>query len=156
MEFTALNVGWDKNAYGSIVWALLALHTTHMATDVYDSGVLVALAFFKDFDGRKFGDAEVKKDLGLVPYAIVEHDNGDAWVATSEGKKLSPQEVSARILEELCVAAGRGARAAAELERRRAHRRHAGVGAHGEIASSVLLAHCAQAPRSAYRDPAKL
>jgi len=51
--------------------------------------------------GRKFSDAEVKKDLGLVPYAIVEHDNGDAWVATSEGKKLSAQEVSARILEKM-------------------------------------------------------
>src|SRR5690606_14215661 len=46
-------------------------------------------------------DSEVKKDLGLVPYAIVEHDNGDAWVATSEGKKLSAQEVSARILEKM-------------------------------------------------------
>jgi len=51
--------------------------------------------------GRKFGDAEVKKDLGLVPYAIIEHDNGDAWVATSDAKKLSPQEVSARILEKM-------------------------------------------------------
>ncbi len=51
--------------------------------------------------GRKFTDAEVKKDLGLVPYAIVEHDNGDAWVETSEGKKLSAQEVSARILEKM-------------------------------------------------------
>src|SRR5690606_27461228 len=48
--------------------------------------------------GRNFSDSEVKKDLRLVPYAIVEHDNGDAWVATSEGKKLSAQEVSARIL----------------------------------------------------------
>src|SRR5678816_2090256 len=51
--------------------------------------------------GRKFGDAEVKKDLGLVPYAIIEHDNGDAWVATNDGKNLSPQEVSARILEKM-------------------------------------------------------
>jgi molecular chaperone DnaK len=51
--------------------------------------------------GRKFGDAEVKKDLGLVPYAIIEHDNGDAWVSTSDGKKLSAQEVSARILEKM-------------------------------------------------------
>jgi len=51
--------------------------------------------------GRKFTDAEVKKDLELVPYAIVEHDNGDAWVATSDGKKLSAQEVSARILEKM-------------------------------------------------------
>ncbi|HEY4529672.1 MAG TPA: molecular chaperone DnaK, partial [Luteimonas sp.] len=51
--------------------------------------------------GRKFTDAEVKKDLGLVPYAIVAHDNGDAWVETSDGRKLSAQEVSARILEKM-------------------------------------------------------
>ena len=31
-----------------------------------------------------------------------------------------------------------------------------GGGAHGEIASSVLLTHCAQAPKEAYRDPARL
>ncbi|MDO5609855.1 MAG: molecular chaperone DnaK [Pseudomonadota bacterium] len=51
--------------------------------------------------GRKFTDAEVKKDLDLVPYAIIGHDNGDAWVETSDGKKLSPQEVSAKILEKM-------------------------------------------------------
>ena len=51
--------------------------------------------------GRKFKDAEVQKDLDLVPYSIIEHDNGDAWVATSDDKKLSPQEVSARILEKM-------------------------------------------------------
>ncbi len=51
--------------------------------------------------GRKFTDAEVKKDLDLVPYGIVEHTNGDAWVSTSDGKKLSAQEVSARILEKM-------------------------------------------------------
>ena len=31
-----------------------------------------------------------------------------------------------------------------------------GGGAHGEIASRVLLAHCAQAPKEAYSDPARL
>ena len=51
--------------------------------------------------GRKFKDAEVQKDIGLVPYKIVEHDNGDAWVQASDGKKLSAQEVSARILEKM-------------------------------------------------------
>ncbi len=51
--------------------------------------------------GRKFTDAEVQKDIGLVSYGIVQHDNGDAWVATSEGKKLSAQEISARILEKM-------------------------------------------------------
>src|SRR6188474_309882 len=51
--------------------------------------------------GRKFTDAEVKKDLDLVPYAIQAHDNGDAWVATSDGKKMAPQEISARVLEKM-------------------------------------------------------
>src|SRR3546814_17252770 len=49
--------------------------------------------------GRKFSDAEVQKDIGLVSYQLTEHDNGDAWVATSAGTQLSAQEVSARILE---------------------------------------------------------
>ena len=30
--------------------------------------------------GRKVGDAEVQKDKKLVPYAIVDGGNGDAWV----------------------------------------------------------------------------
>ncbi len=48
--------------------------------------------------GRKFTDAEVQKDLDIVPYAIVKHDNGDAWVQTSDGKKMAPPEVSAKVL----------------------------------------------------------
>ena len=48
--------------------------------------------------GRKFTDAEVQKDLKLVPYGIVAHDNGDAWVQTSDGRKMAPQEVSAKVL----------------------------------------------------------
>ncbi|MFC4727601.1 molecular chaperone DnaK [Coralloluteibacterium thermophilus] len=51
--------------------------------------------------GRKFEDAEVQKDIGLVPYAIVKHDNGDAWVQSAEGKKMAAQEISARVLEKM-------------------------------------------------------
>ncbi len=51
--------------------------------------------------GRKFTDAEVKKDLDLVPYSIIAHDNGDAWVQTSDGKKMAAQEISARVLEKM-------------------------------------------------------
>jgi molecular chaperone DnaK len=51
--------------------------------------------------GRKFTDAEVKKDIGLVPYSIVAHENGDAWVQTSDGKLMAAQEISARILEKM-------------------------------------------------------
>ena len=39
-EFNSLNVMWYDNAYGSIIWALLLLHTTHIGTDWVDSIVL--------------------------------------------------------------------------------------------------------------------
>ncbi len=48
--------------------------------------------------GRKFTDAEVQKDLGVVSYGIVAHGNGDAWVQTSDGKQMAPQEISSKIL----------------------------------------------------------
>ena len=42
-EFNSLNVLWYSNAYGSILWALLLLHTTHIGTDWFDTVVLAAL-----------------------------------------------------------------------------------------------------------------
>ncbi|RPE81611.1 molecular chaperone DnaK [Vulcaniibacterium tengchongense] len=51
--------------------------------------------------GRKFTDAEVQKDINLVPYGIVQHDNGDAWVATAEGRKMAPQQISAEVLAKM-------------------------------------------------------
>ncbi|MFL6729496.1 MAG: cytochrome C oxidase subunit III [Sphingomicrobium sp.] len=39
-EFNSLNVMWYSNAYGSIIWALLLLHATHVATDWFDTVVL--------------------------------------------------------------------------------------------------------------------
>ena len=47
--------------------------------------------------GRKFNDEEVQKDIGMVPYKIVEADNGDAWVEVN-GKKMPPPEISASVL----------------------------------------------------------
>jgi len=47
--------------------------------------------------GRKFKDDVVQRDIDMVPYSIVEADNGDAWVDAS-GKKMAPPEVSARVL----------------------------------------------------------
>src|ERR1700743_1738262 len=51
--------------------------------------------------GRKFTDAEVQKDLHIVPYGIVAHENGDAWVQTADGKKMAPQEISAKVLAKM-------------------------------------------------------
>jgi heme/copper-type cytochrome/quinol oxidase subunit 3 len=55
-EYTQLNTRWDDNAYGSIVWVLLSLHTIHVATDVVDSGVLTALMFLGPVTERRFVD----------------------------------------------------------------------------------------------------
>src|SRR5574337_499696 len=48
--------------------------------------------------GRKFTDAEVQKDLNVVPYKIIAHSNGDAWLETSDGKQMAPPEISAKVL----------------------------------------------------------
>ena len=51
--------------------------------------------------GRKFADAEVQKDIAHVPYGIVGHDNGDAWVQTADGNKMAPQQISAEVLAKM-------------------------------------------------------
>jgi len=50
--------------------------------------------------GRRFDDPMVAKDKDLVPYQIVKGDNGDAWVEV-HGKKYSPSQVSAMILQKM-------------------------------------------------------
>jgi heme/copper-type cytochrome/quinol oxidase subunit 3 len=55
-EFGGLNVKWNQDAYGSIVWLLLGLHTTHIVTDVLDSCVLAVLLFVGPVEERRFVD----------------------------------------------------------------------------------------------------
>jgi len=50
--------------------------------------------------GRRYDDPMVDKDKGLVPYRIIRGDNGDAWV-DSRGKKFSPSQISAFILQKM-------------------------------------------------------
>ena len=58
-EFGALNVSWDSNAYGSVVWLLIGLHTTHIITDVADTLVLAVLMFTRHGDNRRrYGDVQ--------------------------------------------------------------------------------------------------
>jgi len=56
----------------------------------------------KRFMGRKHG--EVSQETSRVPYRVVKADNGDAWVEV-RGKKYSPPEISAIILQKLKTAA---------------------------------------------------
>jgi heme/copper-type cytochrome/quinol oxidase subunit 3 len=56
-EFAHLNIAWDRNAYGSIVWALLFLHTVHLITDLYETLVLTVLMHTAHgLKGRRFVD----------------------------------------------------------------------------------------------------
>ncbi|KAF7408008.1 hypothetical protein HZH66_002545 [Vespula vulgaris] len=48
--------------------------------------------------GRKFDDAEVKKDMKTVSYKIVKASNGDAWVQGGDGKMYSPSQIGAFVL----------------------------------------------------------
>jgi molecular chaperone DnaK len=50
--------------------------------------------------GRRYEDPEVQKAMKVLPYKIVKADNGDAWVEI-RGKKYSPAEVSAMILQKM-------------------------------------------------------
>ncbi len=55
-EFATLNVLWNTNAYGSVVWMLLGLHTVHILTDVLDTGVLTTLMFIGPIEEKRFVD----------------------------------------------------------------------------------------------------
>jgi cytochrome c oxidase subunit III len=56
-EYRVLNVNWDTNAYGSVTWTLLTLHTLHLVTDLADSLVLTALMFTQHgHEGKRFVD----------------------------------------------------------------------------------------------------
>jgi cytochrome c oxidase subunit 3 len=56
LEFMSLNVSWNANAYGSVVWLLLGLHTTHLITDTVDTSVLATLLYTGPFEGKRFVD----------------------------------------------------------------------------------------------------
>jgi len=58
-EFNSLNCRWTDNAYGSIIWALLLLHTTHILTDWADTIVLWLLMRTPvGLEGRRFVDVD--------------------------------------------------------------------------------------------------
>ncbi|MCO6544702.1 MAG: molecular chaperone DnaK [Gilliamella sp.] len=50
--------------------------------------------------GRRFEDAEVQRDVSIMPYKIVKADNGDAWVDV-KGQKIAPPQISAEVLKKM-------------------------------------------------------
>jgi heme/copper-type cytochrome/quinol oxidase subunit 3 len=76
-EFPSLNCTWDANAYASIVWTILGLHTTHLITDAYDTWVLAVLFFTDRIEGKRLVDAAENADywnfvvLSWIPIYVV-------------------------------------------------------------------------------------
>ena len=50
--------------------------------------------------GRRFDSPEVAKDKALVPFKIIDGDNGDAWVEV-KGQKYAPSQISAIVLQKI-------------------------------------------------------
>lgn len=68
-EFKTLNTHWDSSAYGSIVWMLMGLHTTHLITDAYDSLVLTVLMFTGPLEGKRYVD--VSENAGYWYFVVL-------------------------------------------------------------------------------------
>jgi heme/copper-type cytochrome/quinol oxidase subunit 3 len=61
-EFPSLNCMWYDNAYGSVTWMLLAMHTVHLVTDAFDTWILNILMFTGPIQGKRFMDVAENSD----------------------------------------------------------------------------------------------
>lgn len=50
--------------------------------------------------GRKFSDQETQRDKDIMPFDIIESDNGDAWLSV-KGQKTAPPQISAEVLKKM-------------------------------------------------------
>lgn len=57
-EFAHLNTSWDADAYGSVVWLLIVLHTSHVVTDWADTAVQAVWVFTHEVGDDQFADVE--------------------------------------------------------------------------------------------------
>jgi cytochrome c oxidase subunit I+III len=67
-EFAALNVHWDTNAYGSILWTTLGFHATLILMEVYEVIGLAVLFLTRDPHARYFSDVS---DIAFYWYFLV-------------------------------------------------------------------------------------
>lgn len=58
LEFGHLNVAWYDNAYGSLVWLLMVLHTSHLITDLADTAVQSVWLYTHEVGDDQFADVE--------------------------------------------------------------------------------------------------
>jgi cytochrome c oxidase subunit 3 len=67
-EFNSLNVYWDTNAYGSIVWTIIVIHTFHLLSEVIETIVVTVMLSMGHREPKYLVDAT---DNALYWYFIV-------------------------------------------------------------------------------------
>lgn len=58
LELGNLNTRWDETAYGSVVWAVIGVHTTLLVVDVFESWAETALVWRGPVETKHFADFE--------------------------------------------------------------------------------------------------
>lgn len=61
-EFSALNCRWTDDAYSSTVWVLIGMHSGHLATELIETLVLLAISFTPKMEGTRLADAAINSD----------------------------------------------------------------------------------------------
>jgi cytochrome c oxidase subunit I+III len=61
-EFTALHCRWSDNAYASVIWILLGMHTGHLITEWIETAALLAISFTTKMSGPRLPDASTNSD----------------------------------------------------------------------------------------------
>jgi heme/copper-type cytochrome/quinol oxidase subunit 3 len=67
-EFKGLSIWWDSNAYGSIVWILLGLHTSHQVVATIEATVMAIYSSVWPLDRKRFSDV---CDVSLYWYFVL-------------------------------------------------------------------------------------
>jgi cytochrome c oxidase subunit 3 len=57
-ELAHLNVRWDHDAYGSVVWMLIVLHTSHLVTELGESSVQAVWLHTHRIETDQFSDVQ--------------------------------------------------------------------------------------------------
>jgi heme/copper-type cytochrome/quinol oxidase subunit 3 len=81
-DFLALNVRWDANAYGSIAWATVGLHSTILVLQVVETVVFTGFMFREQIQEKHFSDAS---DSAFYWYFLI-----GSWVPLYVAVYLSP------------------------------------------------------------------
>lgn len=61
-ELANLNCRWYENAYGSIVWSLIGLHTGHLITEFLETATLLGVSFTPKMEGTRLADVAINSD----------------------------------------------------------------------------------------------